>query len=79
MPKPSKPCNGELSQETQEALRKNRSRAQWGTYRCQVCGLMVGVLEDGGRWIPERHWPSIEYVPKDKDGHETYPWLSVHG
>ena len=77
MPTPSKPCNGELSQETQQLLRKNRSRAQWGTYRCEVCGQMVGVLDDGVQWIPEQHWPSIVYAPRDKDGRKTYHWLSV--
>ena len=73
MPIPSKPCNGELSQETQQVLRKNRSRAQWGTYRCEGCGRKVGVQEVGGQWIPEQHWPSIVYVPRDKDGRTVKP------
>jgi len=38
MPIPSKPCPGELSQETQELLRNSRDRALWGTYPCHVCG-----------------------------------------
>ena len=51
MPIPSKPCPGELSQETQRLLRKTRDRTQWGTYPCKVCGRVVGVEEAGGRWI----------------------------
>jgi hypothetical protein len=61
MPIPSKPCLGELSQETQQLLRKTRDRTQWGTYPCEVCGCAVGVEESRGHWIPERHWPSVAY------------------
>jgi hypothetical protein len=64
MPIPSKPCPGELSLETQQLLRKTRDRAQWATYPCEVCGRAVGVEEAGGRWIPERHWPSVAYPPR---------------
>jgi hypothetical protein len=73
MPIPSKPCNGELSQETQQVLRKNRSRAQWDTYRCDGCGRKVGVQEVGGQWIPEQHWPSIVYLPRNKNGRTVKP------
>ena len=64
MPIPSKPCPGELSPETQQLLRKTRGRAQWGTYPCEACGRAVGVEEAGGKWIPERHWPSVAYPPR---------------
>jgi hypothetical protein len=60
----SKPCSGELSQETQQLLRQNRDRAQWGTYPCEVCGRAVGVEQAGGQWVPERHWPSVAYPPR---------------
>ena len=73
MPIPSKPCPGELSQETQQLLRKTRDRARWGTYRCKGCGRRVGVQEVGGQWIPEQHWPSIVYALKDKDGRRVKP------
>jgi len=61
MPIPSKPCPGELSQETQQLLLKNRSRVQWASHRCEVCGRAVGVEVAGAQWVLERHWPSVAY------------------
>jgi hypothetical protein len=48
MPIPSKPCPGELSPETQQLLRKNRDRAQWGNHPCDVCGQVIGVEQTQG-------------------------------
>ena len=61
MPKPSKPCEGKLSELTLTLLGKNRDRSRWGTHACQVCGQTVGVLQVNGYWVPERHWPSVIY------------------
>jgi hypothetical protein len=54
-----KPCDGKLNDQTLEVLRGNINRAQWGTYRCETCGRMVGVEILKGKWAPERHWPSV--------------------
>jgi len=60
----TKPCNGTLSEETLTLLQANRERAAWGVYPCEVCGQNVGVLEEKGKWVPERHWPSVTYSPR---------------
>ena len=73
MPRPSQPCDGRLSPETQKLLRGNRDREKWGIHPCAVCGRLVGVEQSGGLWVPERHWPSIVYAPRDKDGHTIKP------
>jgi hypothetical protein len=61
MPTPLKPCEGRLSDQDQEALRRNRNREQWAQHRCETCGRIVGVEVAMGKWQPERHWPSISY------------------
>ena len=63
MPISSKLCHGELSEETQQLLRKTGDRAQWAAHPCTVCGRTVGVEEAGGRWMPERHCPSVTHQP----------------
>ena len=73
MPKPSQPCDGKLSPETQKLLGGNRDRARWGVYPCAVCGRLVGVEQVSGAWIPERHWPSVVYAPRDKAGRIVKP------
>ena len=65
MPGPAKPCQGRFSDEVLAVLNQNRDRAQWANYPCQVCGLMVGAQRDGGKWVPEQHWPSVNYYPRD--------------
>lgn len=61
---PVKPCEGRFDDELQAVLEKNRDRAQWATYRCEVCGISIGATRDqGGRWGPEQHWPSVKYLP----------------
>jgi hypothetical protein len=59
MPTPVKPCDGKLSDQTLEILRRNRNRAQWGNHPCEICGRLVGVEMMMGKWVPERHWPSV--------------------
>jgi hypothetical protein len=61
MPTPLKPCEGKLTDESQEALRRNRNREQWAQHPCETCGRIVGVELAMGKWQPERHWPSIAY------------------
>jgi hypothetical protein len=62
MPKPSKPCEGKLSDLTRSLLSTNRDREKWGIHPCQVCGQAVGVLQVKGVWVPETHWPSVKYA-----------------
>ena len=66
MPILTKPCKGKLSNETLELLRTSRSRPDWGVYTCEVCGQSVGVTEEKGEWVPERHWPSVVYTPRKR-------------
>jgi hypothetical protein len=61
MPTPSKPCEGTLSPETLESLRRNRNREQWGNHSCATCGRVVGVELVMGKWVTERHWPTVKY------------------
>jgi hypothetical protein len=61
MPIPAKPCEGRFSDEVQEVLSRNRDRAQWANYTCEVCGAAVGATQNRGKWIPEQHWPSVKY------------------
>ena len=63
MPILTKPCRGKLSDETQQLLATSRDRADWGMYRCEICGQTVGVSEVKGKWVTERHWPSVTYIP----------------
>lgn len=69
MPTPSKPCEGRFSDEVLEALSKNTERAQWANHTCLVCGLSIGATQDRGRWVPEQHWPTVKYVPRQKAPH----------
>ena len=61
MPAPVKQCEGRLSEATRLLLRTSRDRAGWSLHPCEICGQMVGVQEVNGDWIPERHWPSVNY------------------
>jgi hypothetical protein len=64
MPTPLKPCDGKISDVTQDALRRNRNREQWASHPCEVCGRTVGVELIMGKWQPERHWPSVAYTAR---------------
>jgi hypothetical protein len=64
MPILTKPCKGKLSDETLELLRTAQDRADWGVYPCEICGQSVGVSAANGNWVPERHWPSVTYIPR---------------
>ena len=64
MPILTKPCKGKISDETQRLLRNSEGRAEWGVYPCEVCGQSVGVFEANGKWVTERHWPSVVYSPR---------------
>jgi len=66
MPIPAKPCVGQFSDETIQALIANRDRAQWLTHPCTICGQQVGARIILGKWSPEQHWPSVHYVPRAK-------------
>ncbi len=71
MPKLTKPCEGMLSELTQNLLRTSRGRAKWGIHPCQVCGRAVGVLLLKGNWVPEVHWPSVTYKPRKELGSQS--------
>ena len=64
MPILTKPCEGKLSEETQELLKTSRDRAGWGVYPCETCGQKVGVEDTTWRWVPEKHWPTVVYPPR---------------
>jgi hypothetical protein len=64
MPTPLKPCEGKISDQTHEALRRNRNREQWAAHPCETCGRTVGVELIMGKWQPERHWPSVAYIAR---------------
>jgi len=64
MPILTKPCKGKLSEETQRLLRSGHNRADWAMYPCEICGQSVGVVEANGKWVLERHWPSVIYSPR---------------
>ena len=65
MPIPAKPCGGFFRDELQTVLTQNRDRAQWATYSCEVCGVSVGAVQVQGKWVPEQHWPSVKYPPRN--------------
>jgi len=65
MPLPVKPCEGRFSEEVLTALGSNRDRAQWANHPCEVCGLAVGAMLEKGKWVPEQHWPTVKYVPRN--------------
>jgi hypothetical protein len=58
---PAKACEGRFSDEVLEVLNKNRDRAQWANYTCEVCGVAIGAVRDKGKWVPEQHWPTVKY------------------
>ena len=64
MPILTKPCDGKISENTQQLLSTSRDRAEWGVYPCEICGQTVGVLAANGDWVAERHWPTITYTPR---------------
>jgi len=68
MPIPAKPCEGRFSDEVQLVLSRNRDRDQWANHPCEVCGVAVGAKIEKGKWVPEQHWPSVKYVPRDANG-----------
>jgi hypothetical protein len=78
MPTPLKPCEGKLTEQSQDALRRNRNREQWAQHRCETCGRTVGVELAMGRWQPERHWPSVAYKARKSGAQplQTAPWQS---
>jgi hypothetical protein len=65
MPTPVKPCDGRFKDELQEVLTRNRDRDQWATHACEVCGVVVGAVKVQGKWVPEQHWPSVKYTPRN--------------
>jgi hypothetical protein len=65
MPIAVKPCDGRFNDEVLAALSSNRDRAQWANHTCEVCGLAVGASLEKGKWVPEQHWPSVKYQPRN--------------
>lgn len=65
MPIPVKPCDGRFSDDLQEVLTRNRNREQWAVHTCQTCGASVGAVQTMGKWVPEQHWPSVIYPPRN--------------
>ena len=65
MPIPVKACEGRFSDEVLAVLSRNRDRAQWANYTCEVCGAAVGATQDRGKWVPEQHWPSVKYPSRN--------------
>jgi hypothetical protein len=65
MPIPAKPCEGRFSDEVQVVLGRNIDRVQWANHRCEVCGASVGATQTKGQWVPEQHWPSVKYHPRN--------------
>ena len=68
MPTPAKPCTGQFSDETLSALASNHDRAQWLSHPCALCGQQVGGKLEKGKWIPEQHWPSVQYKERTRRG-----------
>lgn len=66
MATPAKACNGQFSAETIQSLIDNTGRAQWLSQRCEVCGQQVGAQLVAGKWVPEQHWPSIQYPARSR-------------
>lgn len=61
----AKPCEGRFSDEVQAILNQNYDRAQWANHTCEVCGLSIGAVRDKGKWVPEPHWASVKYTPRN--------------
>jgi hypothetical protein len=66
MPNPAKPCPGQFSEETIAALAANTARAQWLPHPCALCGQQVGGRIEKGKWLPEQHWPSVQYKERTR-------------
>jgi len=75
MPINAKPCDGRFKDELQEILTRNREREQWATHPCEVCGVLVGAVRVQGKWVPEQHWLSVKYPPRNTaaNGRHRYP------
>lgn len=71
MPIPVKPCEGRFNDDLQVVLTQNRGRAQWALHTCQVCGAGVGAIQMQGKWVPEQHWPSVRYQPRESGNKTT--------
>jgi hypothetical protein len=65
MPTLVKPCEGRFSDDLQEVLTRNRNREQWAVHTCENCGASVGAVQVHGKWVPEEHWPSVTYPPRN--------------
>ena len=65
MPLSVKPCDGRFSDDLQAVLTRNRNREQWAVHTCQLCGASVGAEQLHGKWVPEQHWPSVTYPPRN--------------
>jgi hypothetical protein len=65
MPTPLKPCDGRFSDDLNEVLTRNRGREQWALHTCAVCGASVGAVQVQVQWVPEQHWPSVKYPPRE--------------
>jgi hypothetical protein len=65
MPISVKPCDGLFSDDLQAILTRNRNREQWAVHSCQLCGASVGAVQVQGKWVPEQHWPSVTYPPRN--------------
>jgi hypothetical protein len=66
MPTPAKPCIGQFSEETLAVLARNTDRAQWHPQPCALCGQDIGARLEKGKWIPEQHWPSVQYKERTR-------------
>ncbi len=73
MPIPAKPCPGLFSEGTLNALEVNRDRAQWLAHPCALCGQQVGARLEKGKWIPEQHWPSVQYKERSRRNEKRGP------
>jgi hypothetical protein len=62
---PVKPCDGRFSEDVQAVLIQNKDRAQWAVHTCEVCGAAAGAVQVHGKWVPEQHWPSVKYPPRE--------------
>ena len=63
---PIKACTGQFSVETIQLLIDNTGRAQWLSQTCVTCGQQVGAQLVAGKWVPEQHWPSIQYPARSR-------------
>ncbi len=57
----AKPCTGQFSEETIALLSANTGREQWLPHPCALCGQQIGARIEKGKWLPEQHWPSVQY------------------